>query len=82
MVSGVIAFGIDFDQLRFRSTASTIATHIHDFLMAPHSAVVRSLPNAWLTRPGVIPLLLIAHHLLWGAVGALVFVLARRRRAQ
>jgi hypothetical protein len=81
-VSGVISQGIDFDQLRNRSVASRMATPVHDLLMAPHGAVIRAMPNRWLTQ-GVVPIIpmwLIVHSLIWGSATA-AFIIWRRSRA-
>jgi hypothetical protein len=79
---GIVAFGADFDQLRSRSMLSAGASHVHDFLMAPHGAVIRALPNHWLTQGTVpiVPLWLALHSLLWGAALAGVWTAFRVRR--
>jgi hypothetical protein len=68
-IAGAIGFGLDFDQLRSRSIVSSVAAGAHDFLMAPHGAVIRAMPNAWLTQGSfpVVPVWLVLHALLWGA---------------
>jgi hypothetical protein len=80
MLAGIVGFGADFDQLRSRSVASRSAAVVHDVLMAPHSAAIRSIPNRTLTRSArwLVPLLLILHSVLWGAF-ALVLTKAMQR---
>jgi hypothetical protein len=67
-VTGAISQGLDFDQLRNRSVASRMATPVHDVLMAPHVALIRAMPNRWITQGHIpiIPLWLATHSLLWG----------------
>lgn len=82
LVTGAIAQGLDFDQLRSRSIVSRTAGVVHDVLMAPHTAVIRAMPNRWLTqgRVPVIPLLLLGHSAVWGI--ALAGVVSRGQMAR
>ena len=79
---GIVAFGADFDQLRSRSALSLVASYVHDFLMAPHGAVIRAMPNRWLTQDTipVIPIWLVGHALLWGAAIAALWTASESRR--
>jgi hypothetical protein len=82
LMAGAIGFGLDFDQLRSRSMVSSVAARLHDLLMAPHGAVIRAMPNAWLTQAAfpVIPVWLVMHALLWGAVLAGLWTTHQRLR--
>jgi hypothetical protein len=82
MIAGVIAFGADFDQLRSRSAASRTAAVVHDVLMAPHSMVIRAIPNRQLTRSArwLVPSLLILHSVAWGALAVVATLTWKRRR--
>jgi hypothetical protein len=81
-LTGVIANGVDFDQLRSRSALATVAGYAHDFLMGPHGAVIRAMPNAWLTqsRVALVPLWLALHSLAWGIAIAMIVELWARHR--
>lgn len=64
-----VAEGWDLDQVRSRSSLSTAAGVLHDVLMFPHDAALRSIPNAWLVRnPYVIPSAILVNSLVWGVV--------------
>jgi hypothetical protein len=85
MLIGIVAFGADFDQLASRTQLSRGAAAVHNFLWWPHDAVVRSIPNAWLIRNRyIIPVLIVANSLAWGAViyglGRAAVSLRRSRR--
>ena len=82
LVTGVIADGFDFDQVRSRSAVATLAGYAHDTLMGPHDSIIRFMPNAWLSQSPVpiVPLWLILHSLAWGAVIAVVVELWARHR--
>jgi hypothetical protein len=81
-IMGALSQGLDFDQLRNRSVVSRAATPVADFLMAPHGAVIRAMPNRWLTQRHfpVIPIWLVTHSLLWGAAIASIILGVRQRR--
>jgi hypothetical protein len=68
LVAAVVAFGFDLDQLRSRSAVSRVAGVVHDFLMVPHDALIRSLPRGTLGLPGLVPALMVLHSLAWGGM--------------
>lgn len=82
MLAGIVGFGADFDQLRSRSVASRSAAAVHDVLMAPHSAVIRSIPNRTLVRSArwLVPVLLVLHSVLWGAFAVIATQVVKRRQ--
>ena len=84
MLSGIIGFGADFDQLRSRSAASRTAANVHDVLMGPHGAVIRSIPNRALVRSArwLVPTWLLLHSVLWGALAVIATEVLKRRRVQ
>jgi hypothetical protein len=83
-ITGAIAEGMDFDQLRSRSPLSTAAGYVHDVLMGPHGVVIRAIPNRWLVQRTIplIPIWLVLHSLLWGLATAVLITCYRRARSR
>ena len=77
MAVAILAEGTDLDQLRSRSRLSRAAGVVSDVLWGPHDALLRSLPSGSVTRPGVVPGVLVASSLFWGL--ALYAALAAKR---
>jgi hypothetical protein len=77
LATGMMAHGIDFDQLRSRSALSRAAGPLHDALMLPHGLLLRALPRGAILRPGVVPAALFGHSVAWGMA---LFLLARAVR--
>ena len=63
-----LTYGPDLDQLRSRSAVSRVAGVVHDVLWYPHDALLRALPPGSITRPGVVPAVLVGSSLAWGIV--------------
>ena len=81
MAVAIVAEGTDLDQLRSRSRLSRAAGEVSDVLWGPHDALLRSLPPGSVTRPGVVPGVLVASSVFWGLAlyGAWAAIRAVRR---
>lgn len=66
MVAALLTYGLDLDRLRSRSAVSRAAGVVYDVLWYPHDAFLRALPSGAITRPGVVPAVLVGSSLFWG----------------
>jgi hypothetical protein len=82
VLTALITFGPDLDQLRDRSITSRVAAIAHDILWFPHDVIARALPIGWPARLPAAPLALIGvNSLVWGvAIYLVVRGVSRVRR--
>lgn len=67
LATALVARGLDMDQLSSRSALTEAAAALSRLLWALHDAVGRSLGGEVLRMPGVIPGMILANALVWGA---------------